>query len=67
MFHYKVILKNGMFGLFESKWLDIGTVNSMLIDHQPFVQLGDMIFAKNSIAMIEKIEVEKLETTEKEN
>lgn len=62
MFHYKVILKNGMVGRFKSKWHDIGTVNSMLSDHQPFVQLGDMIFTKNSIAMIEKIEM-----TEEEN
>ena len=62
MFHYKVILKNGMVGRFGTKWLEPSTVHSMLIDHQPFVQLGDMIFAKNSIAMIEKIEM-----TEEEN
>ncbi len=62
MNEFRVFLKNGMRIHAESKYIDIMTIHSMLNEHQPFMQIGDKVFAKDTIAMIEKIE-----KTEKEN
>jgi len=59
---YVILLKDGAVIEAETKWLDLSTVLSILSDHQPFIQLGNSVFAKDAIAMIKK-----LETTEKEN
>ena len=64
---YKVALKCGAVAYAECKYVDILTVQSMLNEHQPFIRIGDSVFAKDTIAMIEKIKEEKLETAEKEN
>lgn len=62
MNRFKLLLKDGTVVEVESKWLDITTIHSTLVDHQPFIQIGGTVFAKDAIAMIKKIEV-----TEKEN
>lgn len=59
---YKVTLKSGAVTDAESEYIDIISVQSMLNEHQPFVKIGSKVFAKDSIAMIEK-----LKTAEKEN
>ena len=64
---YKVTLKNGKVAFVEQEFLDVYTIKSTLNEHQPFVTIGNTVFAKDSIAMIQKIEEEKLETVEKEN
>ena len=64
---YKVTLKNGEVAFAEQEFLDVYTIKSMLNEYQPFVTIGSNVFAKDAIAMIEKIEEEKLETAEKEN
>ena len=67
MHKYKVALKCGAVAYAECQYIDILTVQSMLNEHQPFIRIGDSVFAKDTIAMIEKIKDEKLETAEKEN
>ena len=62
MYKYAILLKDGAVVEAECKWLDLSTIYNILSDHQPFIQIGDMVFAKDSIAMIKKIE-----KTEKEN
>lgn len=64
---YKVTLKNGEVAIAEQEFLDVYTLKSALNEHQPFINIGRNVFAKDAIAMIQKIEVEKLETAEKEN
>lgn len=64
---YKVTLKNGEVAFAEQEFLDVYTLKSTLNEHQPFVTIGGIVFAKDAIAMIQKIEDEKLETTKKEN
>ena len=55
MFRYKVILKNGIVADAESKYLTIGTIQSLLNEHQPYITIGDMLFAKDEIVMIEQL------------
>ena len=62
MNEFRVFLKNGMRIHTESKYIDIMTIHSMLNDREMFIQISDKVFAKDTIAMIEKIE-----KTEKEN
>lgn len=64
---YKVTLKNGVVAFAEQEFLDLYTIKSTLNEHQPFVTIGSNVFAKEAIAMIQKVEEEKLETAEKEN
>ena len=64
---YKVTLKNGEVAFVEQEYLDAYSLKSSLNEHQPFVTIGCNVFAKDAIAMIQKIEVEKLETAEREN
>lgn len=59
---YRVLLKCGMVFEAESKWLDTGSIHHELCDREPFIKIGETVFAKDTIAMIEKIE-----ETEKEN
>ena len=63
---YKVTLKNCEVAFAEQEFLDVYTIKSTLNEHQPFFTIGVNVFAKDSIAMIQKIEEEKLETVEKE-
>ena len=67
MNRYKVLLKDGTVSVVESKWLDITSIHISLCDPLPFIYIGTTVFAKDSIAMIQKIEEEKLETAEREN
>lgn len=62
MYKYAILLKDGAVLEVENKWIDIATIHNILVDHQPFFQLGNYVFAKDAIAMIKKIE-----KTEKEN
>ena len=63
MYKYKVLLKNGESVEADCKWLDSHSIHNILCDHQPFIQIGETVFAKDSIAMIQYI----TGTTEKEN
>lgn len=56
MNRYRILLKDGTIAEAESKWIDISTICNILVDHQPFIQIGDTVFAKDSIAMIGQIE-----------
>ena len=67
MNRFKILLKDGTIAEAESKWLDISSIHNSLCDPLPFIYIGKTVVAKESIAMIQKIEEEKLETTEKEN
>ena len=67
MNRYKVTLKNGTVFEAENRWLDTYSLHHALCDREPFIQLGDTVVAKDTIAVIQKIVEEKLETTEKEN
>ena len=62
MTKYEILLKDGTVVEAESQWLTLTTIESLLDDHQPFIHIGDMVFAKDAIAMIKKVE-----TAEKEN
>ena len=64
---YKVTLKNGEVAFAEEKFFDVYTLKSTLNEHQPFFTIGGNVFAKDSIAMIQEIVEEKLETAEKES
>lgn len=66
MNRYRVTLKSGKVFEAENKWLDIYTIFSGLNNREPFIQIGDTVFAKDDIAVVQKIEEEKLETEEKE-
>lgn len=55
VFRYKVILKNGMVADAESRYLSLCTIQSQLNEYQPFITIGDMVFAKNEIVMIEQL------------
>ena len=55
MFRFKVILKNGIVADAESKYLSIGTIQGLLNEHQPYITIGDMLFAKDEIVMIEQL------------
>ena len=67
MNRFKILLKDGTVAEVESKWLDISSIHNSLCDPLPFIFIGKAVIAKDSIAMIQKIEEEKLETAEKEN
>ena len=56
MNRYEVWFKNDTYTVIESKWMDITTIHSMLCDHQPFIQIGNKILAKDFIEYIKKIE-----------
>ena len=58
---FKILLKDGTVAVAESKWLDISSIHNSLCDPLPFIYIGKTIFAKDSIAMIEKIETEEKE------
>ena len=58
MYQYEILLKDGSTIEAECKWLDITTIHNLLIDHQPFITVGCLVLAKDSIAMIKKIEKE---------
>lgn len=62
MHKYVILLKDGAAIEAECRWLTIDTVFSLLSNHQPFIQIGYMVFAKDAIAMIKE-----LTTEEKEN
>jgi hypothetical protein len=66
MNRYTVILKNGMVFEAENRWLDTSSVHHELCDREPFIQIGDTVFAKGTIAVIQKIEEEKPEEKEEE-
>lgn len=55
MYRYKVILKGGIAVDAESKYLSLGSIQNMLNEHQPYITIGDMVFAKNEIVMIEQL------------
>ena len=55
MYRFKVILKGGIVLEAESKYLSLGTIQNMLNEHQPYITIGDMVFAKNEILMIEQL------------
>ena len=62
MNRFKILLKDGTVAEVESKWLDASSIHHSLCDPLPFIHVGNKVFAKDSIAMIEKVE-----TAEKEN
>ena len=66
-YKYKVTLKNGEVAFAEQEFLDVYSLKSAMNEHQPFITIGRNVFAKDAIAMIQKVEEEKLETAEKEN
>ena len=55
MFRYKVILKGGIVADAASKYLTLGSIQGLLNEHQPYIAIGDMVFAKNEIVMIEQL------------
>lgn len=57
MFRFKVILKNGIVADAESKYLSLVTLQGLLNEHQPFISIGDLLFAKSEIAMIEELKI----------
>ena len=61
MYRYRVVLKSCLAVEAECKFLDILTIQGLLNEHQPFVAIGNHVFAKDSIAYIEKIETEEKE------
>lgn len=63
---YKITMKNGTALVVESKWVELYTILTDLNNHQPFIEIGCVLIAKDAIASIEKLEEEKL-TEEKEN
>jgi hypothetical protein len=63
---YKITMKDGTAFVVESKWIELYTIITDLINPQPFYEIGCVIIAKDAIAFIEKIEEEKL-TEEMEN
>lgn len=56
MYCFKFVMKNGTEVIAKSKWIDLSTCHSMLNDHQTFIQIADMVFAKDSISYIQKID-----------
>ena len=64
---FKITMKNGSVLIAETKWIDLGSIENELNNHEPFVRIGITVLAKDAIASIEKIEEAKLETAEKEN
>ena len=64
MTKYEILLKDGTIVEAESKWLTITTIESLLDDHKPFIQIGDTAVAKDAIAVITKIGEEKTEKEE---
>ena len=57
MYKYSVVLKNGMKICAECRYLGITTIQSQLNEYPPFISIGEKVFAKNEIAMIEQIEI----------
>lgn len=64
MYHYKFVMKSGVVTTAENEWLSLSTLHGLLNERNPFIQVGDKVFAKDAISHIEKIEEMKLETTE---
>ena len=64
MNRYKVTLKNGTVVEAENKWLEPDGIHRHLCNTDTFIQIGDTVVAKNAIAVIQKIEDEKLEKEE---
>ena len=57
MHKYKVVLKNGMVVDAECKYLNVLTIHSLLNEYPPFVIIGEKVFAKSEIVMIEQTEI----------
>lgn len=57
MHKFKVVLKSGMVVDAECKYLNIALVQSMLNEYPPFISIGEKVFAKSEIAMIEQTEI----------
>ena len=57
MHKFKVVLKNGMVVDSECKYLHIVTIHSMLNEYPPFIIIGEKVFAKSEIVMIEQTEI----------
>ena len=68
MYKYLVTLNCGVSTKAESKYLSPSVIESMLNQHNPFVQIGEDVFSKDSVAMIQlmKDESEELTTMKKE-
>ena len=56
MNRYRVTLKSGTVYEAENRWLDTGTIHHELCNREPFIQIGDTVIAKDTIAVIQKIE-----------
>lgn len=67
MNRYRVTLKNGIVLEAENRWLDTFSIQTEMCKLDPFIQIGDTIFAKDTIAVIQKIANEDKPTEEKEN
>ena len=61
MHRYKFLLKDGTVAYVESKWFDLSAIFNQLVDHQPFIQIGKAVFAKDAIEMIQKNDIEEKE------
>lgn len=57
MHKFKVVLKNGMVVDAECKYLNISLIQSQLNEYPPFISIGEKVFAKSEIAMIEQTEI----------
>ena len=57
MHKYKVILKNGIVVDAECKYLNVSTIQSLLNEYPPFISIGEKVFAKSEITMIEQTEI----------
>lgn len=57
MHKFKVVLKNGMVVDAECKYLSIVTIQSQLNEYAPFLSIGEKVFSKSEIAMIEQTEI----------
>ena len=66
MYRYKVTMKNGTVVEAEDKWLDTDSIHRYLCNTDPFIHIGKTVLSKDTIAVIQRVEEEKLETTEKE-
>lgn len=57
MHKYKVVLKNGMVVDAECQYLGIVIIQSQLNEYPPFISIGEKVFAKSEIVMIEQTEI----------
>lgn len=57
MYKFKVVLKNGMAVDAETKYLSSINVSAQLNEYPPFISIGEKVFAKSEIVMIEQTEI----------